>query len=270
MNLDDDDDGSLDEPYRFVVMNISTYSDPGKMFFDWMLRLIPDLMATSVASGVDRRPSLGFGTPDWGSKQRRYSEKNLLLGVEGLRSGTLDLLDLDVGSFQMATLLGSEPLEKRVVSTLEFWLKPYEPLQAPLLRAIKAGATEVDACTAYITVDEENDPYRRAVLSPASTIIYPGLCRYVHGYYWYTVLSRSHLDVLATRGRRIDEAPVFQIDDLGAGRIGLQHLESMLEYSDEQLLALRAFLDPLLRPGRLDPNPVRGRTFETEDRSSAE
>jgi hypothetical protein len=269
VNLDDDeDDDSLDEPYRFVAMDISTYADHSTMSFDWLLRLIPDLLATSVTLGVHPRPSLGFGTPDWGSKQRKYTEKNLLLGVDGLRSGTLDLLDLDAGSFQMAALLGSEPLEKRVVSRLKFWLKPYEPLQETLLRAIKAGATEVDACTAYITVDEEHNPYECTILSPASTIMYPGLCRYVHGYYWYTALSRSHVDVLATRGRRIDDAPVFQIDDLGEGRIGLQLSESMLDYSDEQLLALRAFIDPLLRPGRLNPNPVRGRTFETEDRSS--
>jgi hypothetical protein len=271
VNLDDDeDDDSLDEPHRFVAMDISTYADPSTMSFDWLLRVIPDLLATSVAVGVGRRQSLGFGTPDWGSKQRRYTEKNLLLGVDGLRNGTLDLLDLDADPVQMMTLLHSGPIEKRVASTVRFWLKPHEHHQETLLRAIKAGATEVDACTAYITVDEEHNPYECAILSPASTIIYPGLCRYVHGYYWYTVLSPSHLKVLATTGRRIDDAPVFQIDDLGAGRTGLQLSQSMLEYSDQQLLALRAFLDPLLRPGHLNPNPVRGRTFETEDRSSAD
>jgi YD repeat-containing protein len=46
---------------------------------------------------------------------------------------------------------------------------------------------------------------------------------------------------------------------------GFQLSESMLDFSDEQLLALREFLEPLLRPGFLDPDP-RGRTFETDHR----
>jgi hypothetical protein len=261
-----DDDDSTDEPFRFVTMNVTSFADPHRMSLDWLQHAVTELMEVAAGLGKDLHPELFFGTPDWRWKPRKYNEKNLAAGIEGLRDGTLDSLDVTTDVFQMETFLDSGPLEKRVPSSIHFSSRLHAEAQEPLVRAIKAGSVAADACTAYITVDEEADPYRRVIITEPRNEIYPGFLRYVHGYYWYTVVSPSHIKVLAEHNRRVDDAPVFSIDHIDGGRIGLQLSESLVEYSDEQLLALREFLDPLLRPGVLDGNPHRNRTFETQDR----
>jgi hypothetical protein len=258
-------------PSPSLKVIVSTYADVSRMSFGWIEQAVPGL----VSRANELAPSLSdmelyLGTPDWKSKTRRYNDKNLMAGLEGLASGDLDMLTVSTHAFAMTAFVHSEPIEKRLVSTFEFWIgdaaMPHAAeFQTPLVNLVMEGAAEVDACTAYVNIDCEGDPYRDAIICQGE--MYPGFLRYVYGYYWFTVLSASHLDVLTEHGRIIGDAPVFKVHEIDGDRVGLQLAESMLDYSDDQLRALRTFLDPLLRPGPLAGYTPRGRTFETEDRT---
>ena len=266
-DLSNDGDETL-VPYLQAAAIVSSYADPDRMSFDWLERFVPDLVERSNALiGSDSTRDLYLGTSDWRSKHRKYSAKTFSTGVEGLRAGTLDMLTVSTDAFSMVAFLKADPIEKRLVSTFEFWLKratPYAGLfQDELLKLVVEGSVETDSATAYVNIDEDDDPYRDAIICEAE--MYPGFLRHVYGYYWFTVLSPSHIAVLAEHDRRIEDAPVFELREIAGGRVGLQLSESILDYSDDQLKALRTFLGPLLRPGPLGSRPT-GRTFETEDR----
>jgi hypothetical protein len=248
------------------TVQIFSYTAPGEMSFEWFSRAVFELAEVAALLGDPGKIELTLEAPDWSWKRRKFNQKNLDIGLARLTDGTLDRVSVSSALFSARTFLHGELFEERLPSHFDFFAKPDARFQDPLVRALLEGTAATSACTAFLTVDEAIDAYSYAILPPGGLDHFPGFLNYVHGYYWYTVLSPSHIARLAERGRHIEDAPVFRVDELVGDRVGLQLSELMLDYSDEQLLALREFLDPLLRPGRLSPAPRYGRTFETHDR----
>lgn len=111
----------------------------------------------------------------------------------------------------------------------------------------------LSAATGYLTVDSASDAtaYEDEVgLVP----VREGLrtCdEYVRGYAWGTYLTARHIDRLGGIGRIRRQAPVVDVRDVsrdGYDVLFLQAADKLLDVTDDQLRALKAYLAPVLHP----------------------
>jgi hypothetical protein len=119
---------------------------------------------------------------------------------------------------------------------------------AESLRALLTSwAGEGDVWTGLVTFDDAIGmlfPYEKAVGLPPSGVDWS---RYVLGYYWGNLLTSQHLKRLARAGLEVPEGVVTQT---GEGWMWVQLNQPSPRCDRIALQRMRAFLDPLLPPGR--------------------
>jgi hypothetical protein len=127
-----------------------------------------------------------------------------------------------------------------------------QELQDRLVDVMKAAAVTCNGSYGHITFDRTMHAYEDAV--GRSFVKGTTECReWARGYYWGNFLSRVHIERVGGIDRVLKEAPCYLVEDLSGGRGELVYLQltpSVVDFSDEELRALRDFLAPVLPPGR--------------------
>jgi len=191
-------------------------------------RMLRDLTANKLDSAVvhsEIRPPANEPSASW---------------IEVSRVEVLDPVDSISGSATLTgRFTGHEPYwdVSRQQEYIRAWLDLARRLDAPL-----GHATLDIAAGAFGTT-----PHERLTGSFFSD--YETLAR---GYHWGTLLSDGHVAALGGPHAVIRFAPVHRIEQFeSAGGRHLMYLEltpDMRQYSDEQLLGLKDFMRPILRP----------------------
>jgi hypothetical protein len=174
--------------------------------------------------------------------------------LRDLGNGTLAFLGLqlgDSGGFEIeATPIGPADAARRLTFRVLPDPAALPERQARVVRLAKELATEVEAATGLITLDRVtggDSPYERAITAD-STETRRRARELVHGYYWGTFLSETHVERLGGVARVRAEAPVALVEQLDQLTY-LQLTERVDDTPESSLRALRAFLEPLLPPG---------------------
>lgn len=144
-----------------------------------------------------------------------------------------------------------------------------QELQDRLVEVMKSAAMRCDGSYGHMTFDRTMHAYEDAV--GRSFVEGARECReWARGYYWGNFLSRVHIERLGGIDRVLKEAPCHLVEDLSGGRGELVYLQltpSVVDFSDEELRALRDFLAPVLPPGRPNYRYLGPRIRVVEERS---
>jgi hypothetical protein len=256
-------------PAPFLTAFFNTHQPVSELGFDWVVNGISGLLRDfehAVPADVRRYPTkIEPIQPGQSSgKQVRFSIEKLAAILASLTDGVYDMVDVEFSFGSLAIHVSSDESTFRLLLSSDVPMESLEALQEKIIDFVLGGVIQFSAHGGYITFDSDSDPYRRYIIPDASHD--PNRSQRVFGYYWLSLLSPLQVKLLASAGRPIKNAPVYRIRELESGYVALQLSESIGNYSDAQLMDLREFLSPLLKPGKIMPGPRYGRVFETVDR----
>lgn len=266
---------------KLLIAEVNTFSPPAELaeaLAPWAARLREELVEPFWETWpTDRR----YGHVDiipWAgasSQEHPYSARAWTRAAERFARGELSYLGItaafgedadaaadelgDRNTVAFAFDLGGEEMGHahrvwfHVTGDLLDGAVPRE-LQERFLAMVAGLARAADAATGFITYDHgggDESPFELGTGRPPEVALRE--CEHIlRGYYWANILSKHHIDVLGGLMRVREEAPAVAADviDEHAPVILLRLTGDINQVSDEELAALRAYLQPVLPPDR--------------------
>ena len=259
-----EDSDAVYAPLPFLTAFFVTHRPVTELRFDWvgMPGLLRDFERI-VPADFRRSPTkiLLVEPGQWRGKRARFSVEKLAANLASLTDGVYDMLDVEFSFGSLDIHVSAEKSTLRLLLSSDLPMDSLETLQEKIVDFVLEGAVDVGAEGGYVNFDNDADPYTGFIIPDPSHD--PHRSQRVFGYYWLSLLSPLQVELLAGAGRPIENAPVYRVRELENGYLALQLSESIGSYSDTQLMDLREFLTPLLKPGKIMPGPRYGRVFET-------
>jgi hypothetical protein len=264
----------VSQPYEYQLpaawhFRFESYADASTFDMGWLEDGLARLVERATPGTEVVIEAAERGT--FGSKKFAFVPGRLDHVWLGMRNGKYDLITIYAGDGWGTIHRASEDRHGHYIAgsfgeSSDIGLAHVDAVVQELaIELFLAGAEAWSAATGYMNFDHDSDPYGRHVRTEFEG--HPTMGGRVFGYYWLTLLSPAHIAGLEANGRSVATAPVFRVRALPSGGVVLQLSESILAYSDEQLLALREFLLPLLCPGTVfEPPPLGLRVFENRFR----
>lgn len=264
-----DDHNSAYSPTPFLTAFFVTTRPVSELRFDWIVNGISGLLRDferAIPADVRRYPTTiaPLLPGQWGGKRVRFSVEKLGAIMTSLMSGIYDTVDIEFSFGSLVVHVGPNESTFKLLLSSDIPLGRIDILQEKVVDFVLEGAIQGRAEGGYVNFDNDADPYTGFIIPDPSHD--PHRSQRVFGYYWLSLLSPLQVKLLAGTGRLIENAPVYKICELESGYVALQLSESIGNHSDAQLMDLREFLSPLLKPGKIMPGPRYGRVFETVDR----